>query len=752
MLFGVNAFAKDITIANTEHRALSDVRISFYNQARDSIGYQTTDISGKFTLPDGAQYVMLNHPDYANILVMASDLRNDTLYLKQSKELAEVVVTADNVQKHLTHDSYKLSIESMQNYPTFYAALNEIPQLTVLSSGALYYEGDSNVLLLLNGTETNIAELKSIDKGDVYRIDVYSIPPPRFESRGVNSVIDVITKSSLTGGNLGLNVSQAFYPLKGENSAAFFYNYKRSRFSVLYENENRHFNKFRSNQTLDYEFDGVEYRKDKRGLDSKSHIDDNSISLGYQNNLPDSYLYKLSLGGNINRETQKFKQVVSTNSNLETFLANNNLKTRYQQMWLGNYFEKTLGEEGKHGKLYANLKLQRLFSRYYSGYKEFEDVINPTIPTVDEFSIYRTRLDAILCELQYSMQQKPWGQISFSAFETYKHSKYLDTQRVLGETTNILGASAYYYGRFKSFLFYVRMGAEANHAASESLNTNYTYWQPIPKVRITYYPSKKFYAQLSYEYSGSNPTIAEMSETDQWLDTRLAYHGNAGLKPYKTHNLSLLLGSNTKYFDGSLNLSYTNSPNRICNYYLYADKYILETMVNLRKYYDISAQLDVTVKPLGSSLWEIWSRVIWANVHGEGETYRWVGHRFQWMINTSINLKKWNFSAFYQYPGQVAEGQLIMPRAQAWYVDAQFRPIQDLSIGLKLWMPFGKSFKDSQRTVGSALVSNTYESAVYDWTNMVSVTLSWNISFGKNKNSAEPDYDNVSRETGILKK
>jgi hypothetical protein len=67
-------------------------------------------------------------------------------------------------------------------------------------------------------------------------------------------------------------------------------------------------------------------------------------------------------------------------------------------------------------------------------------------------------------------------------------------------------------------------------------------------------------------------------------------------------------------------------------------------------------------------------------------------------------------------------------------------------------MPFGKSFKDSQRTVGSALVSNTYESAVYDWTNMVSVTLSWNISFGKNKNSAEPDYDNVSRETGILKK
>jgi hypothetical protein len=175
-------------------------------------------------------------------------------------------------------------------------------------------------------------------------------------------------------------------------------------------------------------------------------------------------------------------------------------------------------------------------------------------------------------------------------------------------------------------------------------------------------------------------------------------------------------------------------------------------MVNLKKYYKLSSQLDVTIKPLGSNIWKIWSRVILANIHGEGETYKWVGHRFQWMINTSVNLKKWNFSAFYQYPGKVAEGQLVMPRAEYWSLDAMFRPIDDLSIGIELVMPFGKSFKESQRTVGTALVHNTYETANYNYPNMVSLTLSWNLNFGKNKNTQEPQFDNVSSDTGILKK
>ena len=154
----------------------------------------------------------------------------------------------------------------------------------------------------------------------------------------------------------------------------------------------------------------------------------------------------------------------------------------------------------------------------------------------------------------------------------------------------------------------------------------------------------------------------------------------------------------------------------------------------------------MTVKPLGNNKWTIWTRIIGARIHGEGETYSWNGYRFQWMVNTSVNLKKWNFSAFYQYPGRVAEGQIIAPRAQCWSVEALFRPVQNLSVGMELFMPFGKSFKEGQHTVGSALVNNVYTTQIRDMANMVS------LNFGKNDNSAQPQFDNATTDTGILKK
>jgi hypothetical protein len=190
----------------------------------------------------------------------------------------------------------------------------------------------------------------------------------------------------------------------------------------------------------------------------------------------------------------------------------------------------------------------------------------------------------------------------------------------------------------------------------------------------------------------------------------------------------------------------------LCDHFIKTDNYMLQTIINLDKYFVLSGQLTLSVTPLGNNKFIIWNRVIGAKVHGKGVSYDWNGYRFQWMFMGHLNLNKWSAEIYYQYPGKVAEGQLIRPRAQVWSLTGYYRPIQDLSIGLELWMPFGKHFKDSERTVSSALVYMDNENLIKDWTNMISLKLSWNFSFGKRHNYSGPQFSNGDNDTGILKK
>ena len=743
---------KNLVICDTEKEPVAGAIVISYDSHMDSIGTARSSFNGIVTIDENsAKYVTAEHAQYESRLVHLSSLRNDTIVLKRGTTLGEVTVQGERVTEHLSHDSYRLSQASMEPYTNFYQALNEIPNLVVLGSGALFYEGDQNVALLLNGVESTREEISSISKSDISRIDIYRTPPARFLVQGYAAVVDVITKSSLTGGTGSLDLEQSFFPLKGDNSAALYYNYRQSKFSLLFNNSNSHFSRYRVTQDLDYTYDGVEYNKHKEGLDSKIDEDENTLKLTFQNNKKGSYLYNLNIAGALNRERNNLRQLVTSNLTSQRFDGYNRLSTGLNKVWIGNYFEKNLDADGEKGKIMANIKLRRFFSRYFSSYSEFNEGETET-PVVDESSAYRIRFDAIFTEVQYEFPKNKWGQMFIDAYNTYYYSKYTDIKKPIYQRNNNFGASFQCFGKINKLSYTMMLGVSNLYVRSSTLDKKISLWIPDPFLSLTYSPMKKFRLNLNYYYRGKIPSVAWLSETDQWVDTRLVYHGNSLLKPYKEHSVSLRGTFSSRYFNGSLTAGYVFAPDRICNYYMETENYLLETMVNLQHYSEIYGQLDITIKPLGRNIWTIWSRIIGAKVHGRGDTYKWDGYRFQWMMNTRLNLRRWTFELFYQYPGRIAEGMLIRPRAQSWYAQAFYRPVTNLSVGLEWFMPFGKGFVESERTVGTALAHNFYEINIRDRANMLSLKLIWNFSFGKNKNSVRPSFDNDSMEDVFLKK
>lgn len=713
------SYARDImVIVNPPGIKVTSGTCILYGAHNDSVGSVRINDNGILSLPDsGFAKIMVDAEDCSPRLIEISVHSSDTIVLKPVSLLSEVVITPENVKDLGDRLSYHIPMSDMNRYPNFYQALNEIPHLTVLPSGGAFYEGGSDVKFLINGVETTRAELQTISKEDISRIELYRNPPARFAAQGIATVVDVRTKSKIHGGNFGMDVDQAFYPLKGYNSAAFYYNYRQSRFSLLYSGGNAHYDKYRQNEILSYRHDGVDYEKIKRGLDSKSDEDNNNLSLSFQNNREGSYLYNLQAGAAWNRLNENVRQSVT--SNLGEYDAQNFLKSNYNKYNVANYFEKQLGENKRYGVILGNLNYQHFDTKYASSYREFSN--DGKSDAMDSHSAYKTNLDGVFGELQYELPKNKAGYLSLAVFDSYKHNSYVDAVTPFYKTTNTLGMNATWIGSWKQLRWYAVMGVSAYHISTSLLEKPYDMVLPSPRLQLTWRPRWAFQLIGGYSYTGSVPSIAQLSETEQWLDTRLVYHGNSLLSPYKEHSLYLQGNFNNRYAYASLRLGYINSPDMICSQYTATDRYMLETVVNLDRYEALTGQFDMTICPLGNNKLTFWNRVILAEVNGKNPQYSWKGHRFQWMSQLALNLDKWSFSAFYQYPGKIADGQLIRPRAECWYVMAYFRPMPNLSVGLKWFMPFGKGFRESEYTVKDAPVYAETGCDIRDGANYVSL-------------------------------
>ncbi len=745
VMSSIDGYSHKIFFKDIDNVIISGVHCTGFSADMDSIGHWISNDDGAVNINLANVSVLhSSHPDFKDRLIYLSQLHNDTVILSLSTILKEIVVTPNDIQDFSTHTSYRISYKDMERYSNVLQSLNVIPNLTVLQNGGIFFEGDQNIKVLIDGVEATLPDIQTLSKEDVAKVNVYETPPLRFLTQGIDAVIDIRLKSEIYGGNGALELSQAFQSLKGINSAALYYNYKQSRFSLLYSNENRHYKKFCQSEILNYDFDGQEYKKIKQGLNSKKHFDDNDIKLSYQINKPNNFLYNVKAGIALNRNGYNANQKVFVLD--DAFLANNYFHSGYTRYNIGNYIEKQLKDGSS---ILGNMNYQHYSTDYSSRYSENGKNLEAL---QNSHSQYSTILDAIFSEIQYQLPKSALGYFSFSAYDTYKHSKYNNTTTSFFQETNIAGVSAQWMGWIRAFRWYLTMGVDWFKTASTVLEKANNLIIPAPMININWRPNSMIQISADYSYSGGVPSIAQLSETNQWLDTKLVYHGNSSLKPYKTHSVGIRFVYNQKIINLAIRGSFASSPNMICDMYTLKDDYMLQTLVNLDTYRLWNSQFDLTIRPLGNNTLTFWNRVILSDVEGKNSQYSWDGYRFQWMSDLSLNLKHWTVDLFYQYPGKIVEGQLERPRAQCWSATVLYRPNSNLSLGVEWFMPFGKNFKESEHTVNAAPVYADSEYTIKDRVNMLSLKLSYNFSFGRNRNRVQPQFDNFDNDSGILHK
>ena len=666
------------------------------------------------------------------------------IYLKESNfSLDEVVVTAEMMEHFDSHTTYHLKKIDLERFPTFGQALNVIPFVTATADGAISYKGDTRPVLLLNGVKTTREELRALDKNNVAKVEVYENPPAQYALMGATTVINVVLRKNITGGNLALDLSDSFYPIYGNNSVSVFYHHGNSQWKAQYSNNIKHYKRTITDESLQYELNGVHYEKIKSGLSSPSTTDNHSLSLGYMANLKENAQFNLNLSYANNCNDRETRQKVVEKEICSSDFSH--LKSDYQKYSINAYFSKQW-EGGRNLMTDATATFYKtdFHSQYQKDDAQGEEIFRSS-------ASYNTDRFSFLSTLQYALPSKI-GTWTFGAKDDMSQSRQIEGASSLLQTNNTL----YFYGQLygqKGKFYYQAIAAAKQINIWKDGQIMWNKLSPSPTVRLWFRPTNKITAQFAYTYTQNLPSVALMSQTMQWLDTQYAYMGNASLQPYGTHQIMLALSAVTNHINVSAVALHNHVNEAIVNVFKNTGDYILQTYDNLHHLSETGGQLTLDIFPLKDKRFKLSTTAIYLTTYGkENDGGSWHGKRYQLMCSAMYNIYSWDFQIDYQYPGETMQGQLVTPRAQALSLDISYKPNSNLAVGITWHQPFMNGLKEGEYTLPSALLQTNRTFRTGDWQNMICFHLVYNFHFGYQKTFKSQIIKGEDRDAGILVK
>ena len=98
---------------------------------------------------------------------------------------------------------------------------------------------------------------------------------------------------------------------------------------------------------------------------------------------------------------------------------------------------------------------------------------------------------------------------------------------------------------------------------------SYNRWYFRPQVTLTYTINEVLSARYRYNLRNVNPSLSELSNVEQWIDSLQVRRGNPGLSPFLYHNNAVEFHVNTAKVKAGFTFSYQYQPRMVMEETLY---------------------------------------------------------------------------------------------------------------------------------------------------------------------------------------
>ena len=720
-----------------------------YESGKQVLGV-TTDTNGYFELKEvmtGNYTLQCSYVGYDTFTLVLKHLERNTdlgeIRLKPASEvLDEVVVEGEKVIQKIDRQLV-MPTSAQKKAATNGVSLLQHLQIPGLSVNAMEKSIATNygesVQLRINGVEVTQAEVIAIRPDDVIRVEYHEQPGLRYG--GAAAVIDYIVRRRESGGNVSADLTNTISPLGfGNYYLSGKYHRGKSSFSALMQWSRRDLEWNRENEEIFYYPDKVITNRETVAAPNRIKYDYINTSLNYNYTNGEKSMLNITFrtdikdipSGFTDRNTilhQEDKEYeVKDREQSETHIPSLDV---YYQLNLNNdqhlYFD-VVGTylKSNNKRTYSMTEVGQTPVEIFS--KTEGDKYSIIGEAIYERPLWKGKFTTGMKHNQATMNNVYDGDaLTKVSMNTAETSLFTEYQSKVGKLNYTLGMGAlrtfYKQGNTSQEKYFFR----------PTLNLSYT----LGKVFLRYNASMSGYA----------PSLSALSNVVQGMDAYQVRRGNPNMKSatYFTNRFSASYRNKWMNVDVSARYSYDDKP--IMEETLYEGRMFIRTYANQKGLHRLMCQTSIQIRPfkeyLSISLNPFFNRYI-----SEGNNY--LHTHSNWGFRGSIisMYKHWVFMADMNTSYHDLEGETIT-KGEAIHSIALGYNKEKWAIQVMTMNPFTNDYHQSVENV-SKLAPNKQVALSKDFTRMVMLNVSFNLSFGKQKQTANKRMENSDTDAGIL--
>lgn len=739
-----------VVVDDSNASPLVGVTVVLSDEAGKQVMGVTTDANGRFDLKEvetGDYTLQCSYIGYETFRMVLKQLEQNTelgeIRLKPASEmLDEVVVEGEKVIQKIDRQLV-MPTSAQKKAATNGVSLLQHLQLPGISFHAMEKSITTNygesVQLRINGVEVTQAEVVAIRPEDVIRVEVHEQPGQRYG--GAAMVIDYIVRRRESGGNVSADLTNALSPLGfGDYYLSGKYHQGKSSFTALMQWSRRDLEWNRENEETFYYPEKTLTNRETVASPNRIKYDYITTALNYHYTNSEKSMLDIAFRNNTRDIPHGF---TDRNSLLHQEGKQYEVKDREQSEThipsLDVYYQLNLKND-RHlffdvVGTYLKSKNQRTYSMTEQGQTPVEifsktegDKYSIIGEAIYERPLWKGKFSTGLKHNQAFMdnvyEDDALTKVSMNTVET---SLFVEYQSKVGKLNYTLGVGV--------LRTYYQQGdaSQENYLFRPTLNLSYS----LGKVYLRYNASLSGYA----------PPLSALSNVEQGMDAYQVRRGNPHLKSvtYFTNRLSASYRNQWMNINLSARYSYDDKP--IMEETIYEGGKFIRTYDNQKGLHRLNVQASLQIRPfkdyLSINLNPFFNRYI-----SQGNAYTHT--HSNWGFRGSIvgMYKHWVFMAEMNTPYHDLEGETIT-KGEAFHSIALGYNKGKWAVQMMVMNPFTKDYHQGREHV-SKLAPSRQIAFSRDFCPMFMLNASFNLSFGKQKQTARKRIENSDTDAGIL--
>lgn len=728
--------------------------VILYNSADSTqiVKAATTDLKGRFELskiPHGSYRLYASCVGYVGAHVPIDNLQEDIkdMYIVmagQTIALDETTITAQRVVTEFDRQIIYPSQFEKENAMDGVELIDKIRLHGVIvdmATNSIKGMKGGVVQLRVNGAPADLNDVRGIEPKLVTRVEYHDIPSMRYGD--VESVVDFYVKRRESGGAAKLFTYNSVTSKNGTESASIKVNHRKSEFFLWGGLSYTYFDENYDNQTTCYNFenDRTVLRKEE-GLSSKYHENTYNAGFSYSYYDPGKVMFTAKLNysfyGTPNSGTSNGRINVDGQPEIskQSVMYYRDKKPKYSI-----YYQKDL----KNKQLLAfEVMGAYIYTGSYRSYLEMQEgnVITDILSDVDGDTyamaaegLYEKRFGKNAKISTGVRQNLNFADIIYQGTTEYK-------SKMDGYTTT---AYAEWMAKAGKFNYSGGIKGTFNRTIQKAGNNSSINFSPA--IRLGYQFSRKMQLRYSGSMFVSIPSLKNLNSVEQAIDGYEARRGNPRLGSVTSYYNSLIFTCYSGDLMTTLDISdtYTVHP-LLKSTFRENDKFITQVQ-NGRNGHQISVE--------ASGDWSVFGRLL--NIYGRiGYSYKKNGaedylHSLNsWYYNIGISWTHKNLTLYSSAnkDKNILADEIIRYRGQGVNLGLDYK-WKNMKIGGGMYWRVGPSYSTRKKSLNRFVLSDKY-SYVPEGNRMFRIKLSWNINFGRQRESGYQRIENSEGDSAVF--